>query len=106
MLDRWSVWPVMAVVVAAMAGCASYDVRSVGTGGGPPAYTLEGNSLEQLQIGAQHLCPKGYDVQRQWESGQRGIKPRESYLMNKWSRFSEFVNFTDNHAQLAIQCKS
>ena len=106
MLSRWNVVPVVWACVAAMAGCASYEVRSVGAGGGPSAYTLEGNNLEQLHLGAARLCPKGYEVSRQWDRMQSGIHRREGYFTNKWLRVTDFVNSSDNHAQLAVQCKS
>ena len=52
------------VVALGLAACAGPQVRTLGTGGGPPAYELRGDSLDAIEAEAARLCPHGYQMLR------------------------------------------
>ena len=56
---------------AAVAACAGPQVRSLGNGGGPPAYELRGSSPAAIDAEAGKLCARGYEVLRQGASFAR-----------------------------------
>ena len=58
----WSVMATFAVI-----GCASVDVRGVGTGTTQASYELRGKTMTQLEVEAQRLCPRGHEVQHRWQ---------------------------------------
>ena len=58
---------------AIVAGCASVQVRSVGTNTGSPAYDLSGPDLASLSTEAVRLCPQGHWVMRQWQRSNRPV---------------------------------
>lgn len=53
-----------AVAALCLAACSGPQVRSVGNGGGAPAYELRGSSLAALEAEAARLCSRGYQVLR------------------------------------------
>ena len=66
----------LAIVLLSMtcfAGCAAVQVRTVGTNTGQPAFDLSGPTPELLAGQAQHLCPHGYDVMREWHRTSRPV---------------------------------
>lgn len=49
---------------ALLAACSGPQVRMLGTGDGPPAYELVGDSAAALRAQAERLCEQGYVVLR------------------------------------------
>jgi hypothetical protein len=65
--------PLILVAVAGLwlGGCSGPQVRTLGTGGGVPAYELRGTSLAAIEAEAHRLCSQGYEVLRQSQSFAR-----------------------------------
>jgi hypothetical protein len=56
-----------------LTACAAVQVRTVGTNTGQPAFDLSGPTSEVLAAEAQHLCPRGYAVMREWHRSSRPV---------------------------------
>jgi len=57
--------PILAALIAlSAAACSGPQVRSLGNGGGAPAYELRGSSPAAIEAEAARLCSRGYQVLR------------------------------------------
>mgnify|MGYP003344818205 CR=1 FL=1 len=93
------------IVVMGLSACASVQVQRVATAGPEAAYNLEGTNMKSLEVEAQRLCPKGYDVTRQWQNYQR-LNNDEFFLVRWVKQGASFANApTEDKAQLSIICK-
>jgi len=91
--------------LAAVAACSGPQVRSLGNGGGPPAYELRGSSLAAIDAEAGKLCAQGYDVLRQGTSFARP-EPDD----NSGTQFLQLAGdwlsgMPGNRAQATIVCR-
>ena len=89
-----------------LAGCSGPQVRSVGTGGGPPAYELRGDSLAQLQAEAARLCGNGYTVLRQSQqfAPVQGDDNAAAQWLQQAGQWLE--GMPGNQAQATVQCRA
>ena len=70
------------------------------------SYELHGATLAQLEIEAQRLCPKGYEVLHRWQRYSRPEKEGGS-VAGWWTRVGESVGTSgDNDAQSMVSCKA
>jgi len=89
----------------ALLGCATVDVRGIGSGGRESAYELHGATLAELDIEAKRLCPNGYEALHRW---QRYHRPQNESgnVASWWNRVTDLVSPpSDNDAQLTVLCK-
>jgi len=90
----------------ALLGCATVDVRGVGTGSAQSSYELRGKSMAQLEVEAQRLCPHGHEVLIRW---QRYSRPENEERQGAkfWQRFVQYANQPpDDDAQLTVLCNA
>ncbi len=90
----------VALSATAIAGCASVQVRRVGTNTGPPAYDLAGPDLGTLAAEAQRLCPQGHAVMRQWQRSDRLAGQGDASM--SWVLT---YDLRPDQAQMSIACK-
>jgi len=98
--------PLLACLLAATAaGCSGPPVRSVGTGGGPPAFELRGDSAAAVLAEAARLCPKGYALLRQ--SQQFAPVQGDDNAATQWLQQAGFwlEGQPGNQAQATVQCQ-
>ena len=98
---------VLLLVAVAMSGCASVQVRSVGTNvPGVVAFDLAGPSLAALGTEAQRLCPQGYAVMRQWQRSNAAVGGGDP--TTDWLLATAALSYDQQpaQAQLSIACKS
>jgi len=91
------------VVSLAAVGCASVEVRSVGTGGAAQVFDLRGDSLGPLESEAQRLCPRGHEVLRQWRRYAQSDSAAPQWLGGATNRIS---GREENLALLTVQCRA
>jgi hypothetical protein len=95
-----------AVALLSIAGCSGPQVRSVGNGGGAPAYELRGSSLAALEAEAARLCSRGYLVLR---SSQNATRPEgedsagAQFLLEAGAWLS---GMPGNQAQATVLCRA
>ena len=89
-----------------LVGCSGPQVRSVGNGGGAPAYELRGDSLAQLQAEAARLCGGGYTVLRQ--SQRFEVLPVDDNPATQWQQQAGqwLEGMPGNQAQATVQCRA
>ena len=89
---------------AVVAGCASVQVRGVGTNTGWPAYDLTGPDFASLSTEAVRLCPQGHVVTRQWQRANRAVG--ESDVATNWAlRTAAFsYDLQPDQARMSIAC--
>jgi hypothetical protein len=99
--------PILSAIAAlSLAGCSGPQVRSVGNGGGAPAYELRGPSLAALEAEAYRLCGRGYDVLR---SSQNVTRPEgedsagAQFMLDAGAWLS---GMPGNQAQVTVICRS
>ena len=93
------------LVVLTLTACASVQVQRVATASPEAAYNLEGTDMKPLEAEAVRLCPKGYEVTRQWQNYQR-LNNDEFFLVRWVKAGTSFANApTQDKAQLSIICK-
>jgi hypothetical protein len=61
----------IALAAILAAGCAGPQVRTLGKGGGAPAYELRGSSLAAIEAEAHKLCGRGFELVRVSQSFAR-----------------------------------
>jgi len=93
------------LLAATAAGCSGPQVRSVGTGGGPPAFELRGDSAAAVLAEAARLCPKGYALLRQ--SQQFAPVQGDDNAATQWLQQAGFwlEGQPGNQAQATVQCQ-
>lgn len=92
--------------LAVLAGCASVQVRSVGTNTGQAAYDLTGPDLATLAARAERLCPQGHAVMRQWQRSNQAAgagDPGTDWLL-RTAALS--YDLQPDQAQMSIACKA
>jgi hypothetical protein len=57
-----------ALAALSLSACSGPQVRTLGNGGGAPAYELRGASMSAIDAQASRLCSHGYDVLRAAQS--------------------------------------
>jgi hypothetical protein len=88
------------------AACSGPQVRSVGNGGGPPAYELRGASQAAVAGEAARLCPRGYQVLR---SGARFAQPEpDDNAATQWlQQAGDWLSgMPGNEAQATVVCRA
>lgn len=97
---------VVALAATCMAGCASVQMRSVGTNSGQPAFDLVGPDLASLAAEAERLCPQGHAVMRQWQRGNR--PPGNDNAVADWLQRTALLSYDlqPEQAQMSIVCKA
>jgi hypothetical protein len=93
--------------VASLAGgCASVQVRSVGTNSGQAAFDLVGPDIASLASEAERLCPQGHSVKRQWQRGNRPVD--EGNAVADWLLRTALLSYDlqPEQAQMSITCKA
>jgi hypothetical protein len=93
-------------LVLGLVGCSGPQVRTVGTGGGAPAYELRGTSLAAIQAEAARLCIKGYEVLRQ--SHQFAPVQGDDNAGSQWlQQAGDWLSgMPGNQAQATVQCRA
>jgi len=92
--------------LAAVTACSGPQVRSLGNGGGPPAYELRGSSLAAIDAEAGKLCAHGYDVLRQGASFARP-EPDDNSGTQFLQQVGDWLSgMPGNQAQATIVCRS
>ena len=92
--------------LAAVAACSGPQVRSLGNGGGPPAYELRGSSLAAIDTEAGKLCARGYDVLRHGANFARR-EPDDNGGTQFLQQAGDWLSgMPGNQAQATIVCRS
>lgn len=94
----------VAMAALALGGCSGPQVRTLGTGGGAPAYELRDTGMAQLEAEAARLCAKGYVVLRQAQNFSPTMP--EPSPVNQWMQEAGFwlAGLPSNQAQATVQC--
>lgn len=103
---RWLLPMAGAVLVISTAACSQMETRLVSPDPAHPVYELRGRDLVSLNQEAARLCPKGYDVLRQWQHAQRVEAPDLAPVQKYWNRATAVFEEDDNQAQMAVACKT
>jgi hypothetical protein len=95
----------MLSVALGLSACSGPQVRTVGTGGGAPAYELRGSSLDAIHAEAARLCGKGYAVLR--EAQQFAPTQPDDSGATQWIQQAGFwlEGSPGNRAQATVQCR-
>lgn len=93
------------VAAAAVSGCATVQVRSVGTNTGQPAYDLVGPSLHSLAAEAGKLCPQGHAVMRQWQRSNRSAGQGDGSASGAAVVAALSYDLPPDQAQMSIVCR-
>jgi hypothetical protein len=91
--------------LAAVTACSGPQVRSLGNGGGPPAYELRGDSVAAIEAEAGKLCTHGYDVLRQGASFVRPEPDDNSGTQFLQQAGDWLSGMPGNRAQATIVCR-
>jgi hypothetical protein len=99
--------PGLGVVTASLlvCACSSPQVRTLGTGGGAPAFELRGQNMAMLDNEARRLCSKGYEVLRQSQSFRppsQGDSDAAQWLQDAGDWLS---GTPGSQAQATVQCR-
>jgi len=95
-----------ALATCSVAACSGPQVRTVGNGGGAPAYELRGDHMAALQAEAARLCGKGYEVLR---SSQNFARPEgDDNAGTQWLQQAGdwLTGMPGNQAQATVMCRS
>lgn len=88
-----------------LAGCSGPTVRTLGNGGGAPAYELRGTSLAAIEAEAARLCTRGYVVLRQAQTFARP-EPDDNAGTQWLQQAGDWLSgMPGNQAQAAIECR-
>jgi hypothetical protein len=91
--------------LAAVTACSGPQVRSLGNGGGPPAYELRGDSVAAIEAEAGKLCARGYDVLRHGASFARPEPDDNSGTQFLLQAGDWLSGMPGNRAQATIVCR-
>lgn len=91
--------------LAAVAACAGPQVRTLGNGGGPPAYELRGSSVAAIDAEAAKLCTRGYERLRQGASFARPEADDNVGTQFLQQAGDWLSGMPGNQAQATIVCK-
>ena len=95
-----------ALATLGLGACSGPQVRTVGNGGGAPAYELRGESMAAVQVEAARLCAKGYAVLR---SSQNFARPEgDDNAGTLWlQQAGDWLSgMPGNQAQATVMCRS
>jgi hypothetical protein len=96
----------LAWTVIGSVACSGPQVRTLGNGGGPPAYELRGPSTAAIEAEAARLCARGYQVLR---AGGRYARPEpEDNAATQWlQQAGDWLSgMPGNEAQATIVCRA
>jgi hypothetical protein len=96
----------VALATLSVAACSGPQVRTVGNGGGAPAYELRGDSMAALQAEAARLCGHGYEILRQ---SQHFARPDgDDNVGTQWlQQAGDWLSgMPGNQAQATVMCRS
>lgn len=89
-----------------LAACSGPQVRSLGNGGGAPAYELRGTSLSAIESEAARLCNRGYDVLRASQNFAR-VEPDDNGGTQFLQQAGDWLSgMPGNQAQATIVCRT
>jgi hypothetical protein len=98
--------PILAALAAlSIAACSGPQVRSVGNGGGAPAYELRGSSLAAIEAEASRLCSRGYEVLRasqNFSTSELEDNAGSQFLLEAGAWLS---GMPSNQAQATVLCR-
>ncbi len=94
----------VALSAACLAGCASVQVRGVGTNTGWPAYDLTGPDIASLSTEALRLCPQGHVVTRQWQRSNRPVGDSDTGTVWALRTAAFSYDLQPDQAQMSIAC--
>ncbi len=96
----------MASIALSLGACSGPQVRTIGTGGGAPAYELRGASMAAVHAEAARLCNKGYAVLR--EAQQFAPAQPDDSDATQWFQQVGFwlEGKPGNQAQATVQCRA
>ena len=95
----------VALATLGLAACSGPQVRTVGNGGGAPAYELRGDHMAALQAEAARLCGNGYEVLR---SSQNFARPEgDDNAGTQWlQQAGDWLSgMPGNQAQATVMCR-
>ena len=97
---------VLLVAALGLAGCAGPQVRTLGNGGGPPAFELRGSSLTAIDAEAARRCSRGYEVLRVAER-YVPAEPHDNAATQWLLRAGDWLSgLPGNEAQATIVCRA
>jgi len=86
--------------------CSGPHVRTLGNGDDPPAYTLRGDSLAQIEAEATRLCSRGYMLLRSAQSYARP-EPDDNAAAQWLQQAGDWLSgMAGNQAQATIVCRA
>jgi len=94
-----------ALLAGALGACTSVQVRSVGTNTGQAAYDLGGPTLALLDAEARRLCPRGFEVWRQW-SRVTGVAAAGGGSVPSATAAAFSYDLQPDAAQMSVVCRS
>jgi hypothetical protein len=95
-----------ALAVLSLAACTGPQVRSLGNGGGAPAYELRGASLSAIESEANRLCSRGFEVLRSsqnFATSELDDNAGTQFLLEAGAWLS---GMPSNQAQATIVCRA
>ena len=94
-----------ALVIASVVACSGPQVRTVGNGGGTPAYELRGTSLAAIEAEAARLCTRGFQTLRQSQTYARP-EPDDNGGTQFLQQAGDWLSgMPGNQAQATIVCR-
>lgn len=89
-----------------LAACSGPQVRSLGNGGGAPAYELRGTSLSAIEAEATRLCSRGYELLRTSQNFARP-EPDDNGGTQFLQQAGDWLSgLPGNQAQATIVCRA
>jgi hypothetical protein len=89
-----------------LAACSGPQVRSLGNGGGAPAYELRGNSLSAIEAEATRLHSRGYELLRTSQNFARP-EPDDHGATQFLQQAGDWLSgLPGNQAQATIVCRA
>ncbi|MGL6112891.1 MAG: hypothetical protein ACRC2B_22590 [Rubrivivax sp.] len=89
-----------------LAGCSGPQVRTLGNGGGAPAYELRGDSMAALEMQAARICGNGFTVLRQSQNFA-GLEPDANGGTLWLQQVGDWLSgMPGNQAQATVVCRT
>jgi hypothetical protein len=96
----------VALASLGLAACSGPQVRTLGNGGGAPAYELRGTSLAAIEAEAAQLCSRGYEVLRAAQNFARP-GPEDNGAAPFLQQAGDWLSgIPGNQAQATVLCHS
>ncbi len=96
----------VALALLGNSACSGPQVRSVGNGGGAPAYELRGSSLAALEAEATRLCSRGYFVLRSSQNVTRAEGEDSAGAQFLLEAGAWLSGMPGNQAQATVLCRA